>query len=159
MRYPIPCTRLAPYAWAAVGAIFGGGERDQLHTQGPPDAFLVNAQTDHFGAETKVLGEFGAGLEIRFARHVGWTNDLTFGVIDGPRNNFGMIRSGLNFALSNILRVKTSGLRTPKAGNGVPEVETPQPGGAGCGALFLVEALVSSACPPNGGSHSRRYNS
>src|SRR5881392_1521501 len=28
LRYPIPCTRLAPYAWAGVGAIFGGGERD-----------------------------------------------------------------------------------------------------------------------------------
>ena len=98
LRYPIPCTRLAPYAWGGVGAIFGGGERDQLHTQGPPDAFLVNAQTDHFGSETKVLTQFGAGLEIRFARHIGWTNDLSFGIIDGPRNNFGMVRSGLNFA-------------------------------------------------------------
>jgi hypothetical protein len=98
LRYPVPCTRFAPYAWGGVGAIFGGGERDQLHTQGPPDAFLVNAQTQHFGSETKVLTQFGAGLEIRFARHIGWTNDLSFGIIDGPRNNFGMIRSGLNFA-------------------------------------------------------------
>jgi len=98
LRYPIPCTRFAPYTWAGVGAIFGGGERDMVHTQGPPDAFAVHAQTDHFGSETKVLGQFGAGLEIRFTRHVGWTNDLSFGVIDGPKNNFGMIRSGLNFA-------------------------------------------------------------
>lgn len=97
-RYPIACTRFAPYAWAGVGAIFGGGESDTVHTQGPPDAFAVNAQTTHSGSETKVLGQFGAGLEVRFARHVGWTNDLSFGVIDGPRNNFGMIRSGLNFA-------------------------------------------------------------
>jgi hypothetical protein len=98
LRYPIPCTRLAPYAWGGVGAIFGGGERDTLHTQGPPDAFAVNAQTQHFGSETKVLTQLGAGLEIRFARHIGWTNDLSFGIIDGPRNNFGMVRSGLNFA-------------------------------------------------------------
>ncbi|PYL53470.1 MAG: hypothetical protein DMF33_04505 [Verrucomicrobia bacterium] len=98
LRYPIACTRLAPYAWAGVGAIFGGGERDVLHTQGPPDAFEVHAQTDHFGSETKVLGQFGVGLEFRIARHFGWTNDLSFGVIDGPRNNFGMFRSGLNFA-------------------------------------------------------------
>jgi hypothetical protein len=98
LRYPIPCTRLAPYAWAGVGAIFGGGERDIVHTQGPPDAFAVHAQTDHFGSETKVVGQFGAGLEFRFARHIGWTNDLSFGVIDGPKNNFGMFRSGLNFA-------------------------------------------------------------
>ena len=98
LRYPIPCTRFAPYAWAGVGAIFGGGERDELHTQGPPDAFAVNAQTEHFGAETKLLGQFGAGVEFRFARNFGWTNDLSFGVIDGPRNNFGMFRSGVNFA-------------------------------------------------------------
>jgi hypothetical protein len=98
LRYPIACTRFSPYAWAGVGAIFGGGEKDILHTQGPPDAFAVHAQTDHFGSETKVLSQFGAGLEIRFARHVGWTNDLSFGVIDGPKNNFGMVRSGLNFA-------------------------------------------------------------
>jgi hypothetical protein len=79
------------------GAIFGGGERDQLHTQGPPDAFLVNAQTDHFGSRDQSTTQFGAGLEIRFARHIGWTNDLSFGILR-PRNNFGMIRSGLNFA-------------------------------------------------------------
>jgi hypothetical protein len=98
LRYPIACTRLAPYAWAGVGAIFGGGERDVLHTQGPPDAFAVHAETEHFGSETEVLGQFGAGLEIRFSRHVAMINDLSFGVIDGPRNNFGMFRSGLNFA-------------------------------------------------------------
>jgi hypothetical protein len=97
LRYPIPCTRLAPYAWAGVGAIFGGRERDIVHTQGPPDAFAVHAETDHFGSETKVLGQFGAGLEFRIARHFGWTNDLSFGVIDGLENNFGMFRSGLNF--------------------------------------------------------------
>src|SRR5881275_2928192 len=98
LRYPIPCTRFAPYAWAGVGAIFGGGERDVLVTQGPPDAFAVHAQTHHFGSETKALGQFGAGLEFRIARHIGLTNDLSFGVIDGPKNNFGMFRSGLNFA-------------------------------------------------------------
>jgi len=98
LRYPIPCTRFAPYAWAGVGAIFGGGEKDVLHTQGPPDAFAVHAETEHFGSETKVLGQFGAGLEFRFSRHVAMINDLSFGVIDGPKNNFGMFRSGLNFA-------------------------------------------------------------
>src|SRR5438045_3574222 len=40
---------------------------------------------------------FGVGIE-GFALDIGLTNDLSFGVIDGPRNNFGMFRSGLNFA-------------------------------------------------------------
>src|SRR6266403_2206469 len=30
LRYPIPCSRFAPYAWAGAGAIFGGGESDQF---------------------------------------------------------------------------------------------------------------------------------
>ena len=45
-----------------------------------------------------IPGQFGAGLEMRITPHIGWTNDLSWGVIDGPRNNFGMFRSGLNFA-------------------------------------------------------------
>ena len=36
-----------------VGAIFGGGERDQLHTQGPPDAFAVNAEPTILAARPK----------------------------------------------------------------------------------------------------------
>jgi hypothetical protein len=102
LRYPVPCTRFAPYAWAGIGAIFGGGERDQLIARpaggGPPDAFNANAVTEHFGSDTKLMGQFGFGLEIRIMRHLGWTNDVSWGVIDGPRNNFGMVRSGLSFA-------------------------------------------------------------
>src|SRR5260370_19348020 len=92
LRYPIPCTRLAPYAWAGVGAIFGGGERDIVHTQGPPDAFAVHAQTDHFGAETKVLGQFGAALEFRIAQPIAWTNNFYFPVTDGPKTHSRMFR-------------------------------------------------------------------
>ena len=101
LRYPIACTRFAPYAWAGIGAIFGGGERDQLFATSlsvPPDAFNANAVTVHHGEETKLMGQFGFGLEIRILRNFGWTNDISWGVIDGPRNNFGMVRSGLNFA-------------------------------------------------------------
>ena len=101
LRYPVPCTRFAPYAWAGVGAIFGGGERDSLHAESfvvPPDAFFSFAHTVHYGDYTTAVGQFGAGLETRITPHIGWTNDISFSVIDGPRNNFGMIRSGINFA-------------------------------------------------------------
>ena len=101
LRYPIPCTRFAPYAWAGVGAIFGGGERDSLHAHSlvvPPDAFLSEAHTVHYGTHTEAIGQFGAGLETRITRNIGWTNDISFSVIDGPRNNFGQVRSGINFA-------------------------------------------------------------
>jgi hypothetical protein len=101
LRYPVPCTRFAPYAWAGVGAIFGGGERDSVHAHSlseEPDAFDSVAHTVHHDSYTTAVGQFGAGLEVRFTRNVGWINDLSFSVIEGPRNNFGMIRSGINFA-------------------------------------------------------------
>jgi hypothetical protein len=102
LRYPIPCTRFAPYAWAGGGAIFGGGERDSVTTQpipGLPNEFpTVNAQSHHFDGETKAMGHFGFGLEFRFTRNIGWTNDVSWGVIEGPKNNFTMLRSGINFA-------------------------------------------------------------
>jgi hypothetical protein len=101
VRYPIPCTRFAPYAWAGVGAIFGGGESDELFAHSlvqPPDAFVADAHTVHHGSTTELLGQFGVGLETRITPHIGWTNDFSIGVIDGPRNNFGMFRSGINFA-------------------------------------------------------------
>jgi hypothetical protein len=102
LRYPIPCTRFSPYAWAGVGAIFGGGESDTLITKEipgvPPDAFNVDAFTRHTDGGTKGLGQFGGGLEMRITPHIGWTGDLSWGVIDGPKNNFGMFRTGLNIA-------------------------------------------------------------
>lgn len=101
LRYPVPCTRFAPYVWAGVGAIFGGGESDILHAHSlvdPPDAFNADAFTVHHGTRTEMLGQFGGGLETRFTRNIGWINDLSYGVVDGPRNNFGMFRSGINFA-------------------------------------------------------------
>jgi hypothetical protein len=97
LRYPVPCTRFSPYAWAGVGAIFGGGESDRLTTQeiageaapAQDEVPFVNARTRHFDGETKLMGQFGAGLEVRITRHISWTNDLSWGVIDGPKNNFG----------------------------------------------------------------------
>jgi hypothetical protein len=101
LRYPIPCTRFAPYAWAGVGAIFGGGEQDELYAHSlvvPPDALISDAHTVHHDGDTEAVGQFGAGIETRITRNIGWMNDLSFGVIGGPRNNFGMVRTGINFA-------------------------------------------------------------
>ena len=94
LRYPFHCSRFAPYVFAGGGAIFGGGERDLLVAH--PN--LLTATTVHHGSRTKAIGQFGGGLEIRFTRHIGWLNDFSWNVIDGPGNNLGMVRSGLNFA-------------------------------------------------------------
>jgi len=37
IRYPIGCSRFAPYAWAGGGSIFGGGDRDRVVATGNGD--------------------------------------------------------------------------------------------------------------------------
>ena len=94
IRYPIGCSRFAPYAFGGFGGIFGGGERDVIVATSTPGVFA----TDHEGTQSKIMGQFGGGVEVRFTRHIGWINDFSWNVVDGPKNNFGMVRSGINFA-------------------------------------------------------------
>ena len=60
----------------------------------------MNSTTDHYENqdESRAMGQFGGGLEVRITRHIGITGDFSWNVVDGPHNNFGMVRSGLNFA-------------------------------------------------------------
>src|SRR5437660_1534381 len=92
LRYPIPCTRFAPYVFAGGGGIFGGGERTNVVVN---DGIIRTEQTD---SETRAIGQFGGGIEVRITPHIGWINDFSWNVVGGPDNNFGMVRSGLNFA-------------------------------------------------------------
>jgi hypothetical protein len=98
-RYPIPHTRLVPYAYAGVGGILGGGERDELRAV--PGSYMFNAVqvfTKHTESRAELMGQFGAGLEFRLTQHIGLTNDFGWNVVNGRKNNFGIVRSGLNFA-------------------------------------------------------------
>lgn len=97
LRYPIQCSRFSPYVWAGGGVIFGGGERDEIVVDGfaPEGPFF---HTVHHGTSTEAVGQFGGGLEFRLTPQIGWMNDFSWNVINGPQNNFGMVRSGLTFA-------------------------------------------------------------
>jgi hypothetical protein len=99
-RYPIPCTRFAPYVFASGGGIFGGGQRTEFLLvedveEGEVNDQIVTRRTD---AEAEWMGQFGGGVEVRITPHLGWINDFSWNVVNGPSNNFGMVRSGLNFA-------------------------------------------------------------
>jgi hypothetical protein len=97
-RYPIPCSRFAPYAFAGGGGIFGG-ENAKFRVQTfDSDGDPVSTETFTKDSEARVMGQFGGGFEVRITPHIGWINDFSWNVIDGPQNNFGMVRSGLNFA-------------------------------------------------------------
>jgi len=90
LRYPFHCSRFSPYIFGGGGAIFGGGERRSFDES---DDDFVNDST-----RTEAIGQVGGGLEIRFTPHIGWINDFSWNFVDGPNNNFGMVRSGINFA-------------------------------------------------------------
>jgi hypothetical protein len=92
LRYPIRCTRFAPYIFGGGGGIFGGGERDHVVFE----EGLVT--TEHTDSETKAIGQVGGGIEVRFTPHIGWVSDFSWNFVDGPNNNFGMVRTGVNFA-------------------------------------------------------------
>ncbi len=98
LRYPIHCSRFSPYIFGGGGAIFGGGQRDTFtDTEGtsPQGDVLTNFHSD---SQTQAIGQVGGGLEIRFTPHIGWVSDFSWNFIDGPQNNFGMVRTGVNFA-------------------------------------------------------------
>jgi hypothetical protein len=90
LRYPIGCSRFAPYVWAGGGGIFGGHRDDLVVTP-------AGERMDH-ETETRGMGQFGGGMEVRITPHVGWISDFSWNVVDGPHNDFGMARSGLNIA-------------------------------------------------------------
>jgi hypothetical protein len=98
-RYPFHCSRFSPYVFVGGGGIFGGGQKGKFERlEEPGEGFDIVQTTGHTSGESKAIGQFGGGLEVRFTPHIGWINDFSWNVVDGTHNNFGMVRSGLNFA-------------------------------------------------------------
>ncbi len=86
-RYPIPCTRFAPYTW--VGA---GGTWNTDNNRFSNGVFTNNDDDSRF------IGQAGVGFEVRITPHFGWTNDVSYNYLDGSHNDFLQVRTGLNFA-------------------------------------------------------------
>jgi opacity protein-like surface antigen len=95
LRYPFRCTRFSPYIWGGFGGFFNGNN-DKPAGQGA-DSNVIGRFMDNKD-ENKMAGQVGGGLEVRVTRHIGITGDVSWNFLDGPHNNFGMVRSGLNFA-------------------------------------------------------------
>ncbi len=93
-RYPIPCTRFAPYAYVGVGGIFGGDDRSGIFQNDDGDFDI----TDDDNNDGRIMAQYGAGFEVRFTPHFGLINDIAYGHVEGGDNDFILVRSGLNFA-------------------------------------------------------------
>jgi len=99
LRYPIPCTRFAPYIFGGGGAIFGGGQHPKnVRVVEQEEGFDIIETQGFTGSQTEALGQVGGGMEIRLTPHIGWVSDFSWNFVDGPNNNFGMVRTGVNFA-------------------------------------------------------------
>ena len=98
-RWPIGHSGFAPYIFGGGGGIFGGGQK-QVNERfiEPGEGFDILATTGHTDAEARAIGQVGGGMEIRITPHIGWVSDFSWNFVDGPNNNFGMVRTGVNFA-------------------------------------------------------------
>ena len=93
-RYPIPCSRFAPYAWLGGGWTFGGDDRSGIFSDDDDDFDF----TDDDDNDGRLMAQYGVGFETRFTQRIGWTNDVSFNHVEGGFNDFWQFRTGLNFA-------------------------------------------------------------
>lgn len=93
-RYPIPCSRFAPYGWVGAGGIFGGGNSNRFDFD-DDDGFLDDGNGEDDG---RLMAQYGGGFEVRFTKNFGLTNDISYNHLEGGHNDFIQVRTGLNFA-------------------------------------------------------------
>ena len=100
-RYPIGCSRFAPYVWGGFGAAGGGSHTVRFFNELNP----AGGNEPEFRADQRVtskhaeaLGQVGAGMEIRITHHVGIMTDFAWNILSGPQNDFGMARAGVTLS-------------------------------------------------------------
>ena len=104
LRYPFHCSRFSPYIFGGGGGIFGGGQRpiNKFVQEGTiangGEGFDQIVTVGHTSSQSEGIGQVGGGLEVRITPHIGWVSDFSWNFISGPKNNFGMVRTGVNFA-------------------------------------------------------------
>ena len=85
LRYPIGCSRFAPYIWGGFGALGGGSHTDRFFVE---RSFLtmrklktsssdITSQQPHPGDRSVQVG----GLEVRITRHIGVMGDFAWNVV------------------------------------------------------------------------------
>ncbi len=94
LRFPFNCSRFAPYLWVGGGGIWGDDDNAVALT--PGGGIIVGDSDDDDNGHA--MGQVGGGFEVRFTPHCGWINDFSWNIVSGSNNNFGMARTGINFA-------------------------------------------------------------
>ena len=112
VRFPIGCSRFAPYVFGGVGGLFGAENNHTdfffAETHVTPGSDVGETEfieaRKHDSDDARVIGQVGGGLEVRLARPsprstFGVMADFTWNFTGGNNNqNFGMARFGLTLA-------------------------------------------------------------
>jgi hypothetical protein len=114
VRYPIGCSRFAPYVFGGVGGLFGAENHhtDFFFTEqhAAPGTDVGETESivarEHNDDDTRVIGQIGGGLQVRLMRPsqtsrmaVGLMADFTWNFTNGNNDkNFGMARTGLSLS-------------------------------------------------------------
>ncbi|MEY2544888.1 MAG: hypothetical protein QOG48_5 [Verrucomicrobiota bacterium] len=104
IRWPIGCSRFAPYGWAGGGVAAGGSHStwffNETHHRRESNGQPVVVEREFNHPETvqnrhaEALGQFGAGMEVRITPRIGVMTDFAWNVLSAPDNNFGLLRFG-----------------------------------------------------------------
>jgi hypothetical protein len=100
-RFPIGCSRIAPYAFAGLGVLSGGSHDNRFFVEHiDPSGFEFERFENRTIQEShaRAIGQSGAGLEVRITRHIGVMSDFAWNVVDDSDNNFGMARFGVTLS-------------------------------------------------------------
>ena len=102
-RFPIGCSRFAPYTWAGFGVIGGGAKTTKFYFQGPVDGdseelFEGSFDRTRPNRDVQILGQFGAGVEYRVTKHIGMMADFAYNAMGEGNNDFGLARFGVTLS-------------------------------------------------------------
>ncbi len=115
-RYPIGTSGWAPYVYVGGGAVFNAHSGSNSSSSSftsvdslegvdgiqniPTDATDSSSSSHNRNDENDTLfeGHAGAGVEYRITRNFGIFTDGRWTVVDGAKNNFPSVRTGVRFA-------------------------------------------------------------
>jgi opacity protein-like surface antigen len=100
-RWPIGCSRFAPYIFTGFGATEGGSHTSRYFVEQHPGSGLepeFRQNHTNKNTHTNATGQVGAGLEIRITHHIGLMGDYVYNVLEYGHNDFGMVRAGVTLS-------------------------------------------------------------
>ena len=100
-RWPIGCSRFAPYLFTGFGASAGGSHTSRFFVEEhPANGTEPEFRQNHTirNNHTNATGQVGAGLEIRITKHIGLMGDYAYNVLEYGNNDFGMARFGVTLS-------------------------------------------------------------